>query len=57
MQMKNGLIVSIAIGKYYVYPQDPEVSGLLPNLPVGADVENLRKLSDFLNFSFFDSGG
>ena len=52
MQIQNGLIVSIAIGNYHLHPQDPEISGHLTNLPVGADVENLRKLSDFLNFSF-----
>ena len=52
LQIKNGLIVSIGIGEYGPKPQDAEVEGKLKNLAVASDVENMRKLSEFLNYSF-----
>ena len=52
LQIRNGLIVSIAIGEYDSYPVRPQVGGTLINLPVGSDVVNLRSLAEFLNFSF-----
>ena len=50
--MKNGLIVSIAIGEYETDPENPDIAGSLSKLPVEADVENLRKFAEFLNYQF-----
>ena len=52
MQMKNGLIVSIAIGEYMAQPENAEITGFLNNLPVQSDVENLNNFADFLNYQF-----
>ena len=57
LQIRNGLIVSIAIGEYGNMPRKRDVRGTLTNLPVGSDVQNLRSLADFLNFSFLTVPG
>ena len=57
MKIKNGLIVSIGIGKYGPRPQNAEFPGFCANLPVQADVENLRTLSEFLYFPFLTMKG
>ena len=54
--MKNGLIVSIAIGEYETDPENPDIAGSLSKLPVEADVENLRKFAEFLNYQFLTVG-
>lgn len=46
LQIKNGLIVSIAIGKY----EHKDWT----NLPVERDVEHVKKLAKFLNFEFLN---
>ena len=54
LQIKNGLIVSIAIGKYDDPPRNAEVQGQFANLPVGSDVENLKRMARALNFEFLN---
>ena len=52
LQIKNGLIVSIGIGKYGPRCPEANVSIFCPDLLVEADVENLKKLSEFLHYDF-----
>jgi len=54
LQIKNGLIVCIAIGKYDSPPPNPEIKLKFENLPVEADMKNLKKLAKFLNFEFLN---
>ena len=54
LQIKNGLVVSIAIGKYDDPPRNAEVQGQFANLPVESDVENLKKMARALNFEFLN---
>ena len=55
--MKNGLLVSIAIGEYESHPPNTEIPGILKNLPVQSDVENLRNFAEFLNYQFLTVEG
>ena len=50
--MKNGMIISIGIGGYGPRPLNTEAPGLLTNLSVGTDVNNLRQFAEYLNFPF-----
>ena len=52
LQIRNGLVVSIAIGKYDDPPRNAAVQGQITNLPVESDVENLKKMARALNFEF-----
>ena len=57
MKMKNGLIISIGIGEYGPRPPDAEAPGYFTNLPVAADVENLKRFSEFLHYPFVTIDG
>ena len=52
LKMKNGLIVSVAIGTFENHPENREIPGFLQDLSVDSDVENLRKLAEYLNYTF-----
>ena len=49
--------MSIAIGDYSSKPRRAKMSGTLTNLPVAADVENLRNFAEFLNYEFLTCEG
>ena len=57
LRIKKGMIVSIGIGQYGPKPRDAEATGHFSNLPVGADVENMRKLADYLHYPFIIEEG
>ena len=55
--MKNGLIVCIGIGEYGPRPLDAEAPGYFTNLPVSADVDNMRDLALYLRYPFITVEG
>lgn len=52
LKMRNGLIVCVPIGHYQKKPDGAEVRGIIKDLPVERDLEHMKKLAEYLNYTF-----